>query len=277
VLACPVCGLPLAREARRFACARGHAFDVAREGYVNLLPAGRRDAGDAPEMLRARRAFLERGHYAPLADALASRTRGPVLDAGCGEGWYLRRLDAPVRAGIDLSRAAVRLAAQRDPAGTYAVAEVHRLPVLEASVGTLLSVFSHRSFAEFARVLRPGGRLLLVEPGTDHLRELRELLADDPRMRRERTERPQATGPLRVEDVERLRFRLDLDRAALAELLAMTPFALHAAAERRERALARGALAVTVDFAVTTLVRDGADREKPASVAAGGPFRSAGG
>jgi len=203
-------------------------------------------------MLHARRAFLERGFYEPLADVLAARASGTTLDAGCGEGHYLRRVDEP-HIGVDLSKPAIQLAARRDPDGLYAVASVHRLPVLAGSVDTVLSVFSHRSYPEFARVLRPGGRVVLVAPGPDHLLELRELLSDDPRMRRETTERPDADGPLRVVDEERLRLTLALGRDDLANLLAMTPFALHAPPERQAEVLALDGLEATADFVVTVL------------------------
>jgi 23S rRNA (guanine745-N1)-methyltransferase len=255
MLGCPACGLALVREAGRYACERGHAYDVAREGYVNLLPPGRHAGGDTDEMLRARRRFLERGHYAPVADALAERAEGTILDAGCGEGWYLRRLGGE-RVGVDVARTAVRMAARRDPAAVYAVASVHRLPVLDGAVDTLLSVFSHRSFAEFARVLAPRGRVLHAEPGPDHLREVRALLSDDPRMRRETAARVARDGPLRVAAEDRVRGSLDLDAESLTDLLAMTPFALHAPRGRQADVRAREALTVTLDVVVKTLVRD---------------------
>ena len=264
VLACPSCGLGLVREKVRYVCRRGHSFDVARDGYVNLLPPGRHPEGDSRAMLHARRAFLERGFYAPLADELAGRASGTTLDAGCGEGAYLRRIDGP-RVGIDISKAAIQLAARRDPGGLYAVASVHRLPLVGGSVDTVLSVFSHRSYPEFARVLRPGGRVLLVEPGPDHLLELRRLLSDDPRMRRETAERPDLDGPLRVAEEQRLRLVLPLGRDDLANLLAMTPFALHAPAERQRDVTARDGLEVTADFVLTVL-----EQEKSPPLAADG-------
>ncbi|CAA9520131.1 MAG: hypothetical protein AVDCRST_MAG79-146, partial [uncultured Thermoleophilia bacterium] len=194
ILACPRCHRPLERADGRLACPDGHHYDVAREGYVHLLRPGVRVAGaDTAEMLAARRSFLDLGHYAPLAVELAAlmAAHGPavarpeVLDAGCGEGYHLRRLGqvlaeesgvVTARTGVDLARDAVRRAARRDPEATFAVGTVHGLPVRSDVVDVALSVFAHRSFPEFARVLRPDGLLLVVTPGRGHLRQLRRLL-----------------------------------------------------------------------------------------------------
>src|SRR4051812_16725214 len=139
---CPVCHGPLREAERTWRCGEGHTYDVAKEGYVNLLithQRRQREPGDSVEMLRARRAFLEAGHYAPLRDALAERVPGgSVLDVGCGEGYYTRAVDTEVdRAqagvwGVDIAKEAVRLAARRGgPGHRFAVASAYDLPVLD--------------------------------------------------------------------------------------------------------------------------------------------------
>jgi 23S rRNA (guanine745-N1)-methyltransferase len=220
-------------------------------------------------MLHARRAFLEAGYYDPLKDRLnrlveetaESLNIGEVcvLDAGCGEGFYLRRLQqvaaerqSMIRCGVDISRDAIRLAARRDPGGVYAVASVYDLPLIAASVDVLLSVFAHRSFSQFARVLRRGSVLASVHPGPDHLVELRRLLSADPRLRREQTQRRVRCGPLRRIGCERLRYTIELaTQRDLANLLAMTPFAAHAPRSGQERVRSTQGLAVSVDFVIT--------------------------
>ena len=136
---CPICRAPLTRGERTYTCPKGHSFDRAREGYVHLLPANRknaRDPGDDKGMAAARHRFLSGGWYAPLREALCALAlehtgEAPaVLDAGCGEGWYTAGAyqalagagRAPALAGVDLSKHSLRWAARATPAGEFAVA-----------------------------------------------------------------------------------------------------------------------------------------------------------
>ena len=249
MLICPVCEQPLAREERGWRCPRGHAFDRAREGYVHL---GRsRQPGDTRAMLRARRAFLERGHYAPLAEQLSAlavaqyaalpsekRLLG-TLDAGCGEGYYIGQVQralaealpvAPPCFGLDVSRDAARLAARRYPAVTFVVADVRaRLPFASASLGLLLDVFAPRNPAEFARVLAPGGALLVVIPAPEHLAELRAALPllGVEAEKQQQVERRLGAAGFALHATHALNLALSLDASDLAALLAMTPTAWH--------------------------------------------------
>ena len=142
VFSCPLCGADLIREERRHRCPAGHSFDVAREGYVDLLPVGRRHSrspGDDREMVDARRRFLSGGWYQPLRDALCrlageSDAERPVLiDAGCGEGYYTAALSELVRsgggtaAGVDLSKTAAKRASRAAAASAYPIFPLERL------------------------------------------------------------------------------------------------------------------------------------------------------
>ncbi len=180
---CPVCRGGLAQVDRRLACAKGHSFDLARSGYVNLTP-GRRHApaggGDTRTQLAHRARFLARGHLDAIADAIAELAPGDgaILDAGCGTGFHLARIAerlAPrIAAGFDLSKEAVAWCARRYPEFGFAVADVWGAwPVHDRSVDLVASIFAPRNFPETARVLRPGGWLALVFPGRGHLQELR--------------------------------------------------------------------------------------------------------
>jgi 23S rRNA (guanine745-N1)-methyltransferase len=182
-LACPYCGAGLSEVDGALRCVRGHVFDLARQGYATLLPAGARGGGgDDAAMVAARAAFLAAGHYAPLTAALvAAAGPGPVLDVGAGTGHHLAAvLDAdPASVGLalDLSRYAARRAARAHPRAGAVVADAWAgLPVPAAAIGTVLDVFSPRNGAETARVLRPGGRLVVVTPAPDHLRGLVDVL-----------------------------------------------------------------------------------------------------
>src|SRR5690606_36977599 len=193
-LACPLDGDPLRSSGASWRCASGHSFDIAREGYVHLLPVQRkrsRDPGDSKAMVAARRRFLVRGFYQPIAAAVCRTVLGEpapegtihCLDAGCGEGHYLRALAAEAGdqwvlslAGLDISKWAVQAAARQARRITWLVGSNAGLPVQPASLDWLLCLFGFPVYGEFARVLKPGGQLLMVDPGPDHLRELREIL-----------------------------------------------------------------------------------------------------
>jgi 23S rRNA (guanine745-N1)-methyltransferase len=192
LLRCPICRLGLYARAGALACPDRHSFDLAREGYVNLLPGSRRRpaaGGDGSAQLRHRSAFLEAGHFDFITAEIAERLRHAgampagrdrhVLDAGCGTGHHLARIAAAlgrgtIALGLDISVTAARLAARGWSGMAFAVADLWSdWPVQDAAVDLVISIFAPRNFAEMARVLRPGGWLALVYPEANHLIELR--------------------------------------------------------------------------------------------------------
>ena len=190
---CPVCGAPLERESGAYRCPNRHSYDLAREGYTYLLPPNQKHSaapGDDKEMSAARRAFLSKDYYRPLRDALCAlavshTSQAPsILDAGCGEGYYTaglwEALGRPPLAGMDMSKQSVRLAARRVPEGEFAVASAYHLPLADASVGLVLNCFSPLALDEFRRVLRPGGRMIYVVPGAEHLYQMKAVLYAEP-------------------------------------------------------------------------------------------------
>jgi 23S rRNA (guanine745-N1)-methyltransferase len=188
-LRCPVCARALAPdpgEGRSVQCPAGHRFDLARQGYVHLAAGRARHRGDTPAMIAARQAFLATGGYdfiaAAVAGAAAGRT-GLVIDAGAGTGYYLARvLDAlpgTVGLAVDIAKPAVRRSARAHPrAGAILADTWQRLPVADGAAGVLLNTFAPRNGAEFARVLAPGGLLLVVTPAPGHLAELASRLGE---------------------------------------------------------------------------------------------------
>ena len=199
---CPLCGGALTRQEHRAVCPQGHSFDVARQGYVHLLPVNKMHSklpGDSREMVEGRRRFLEAGYYAPfrqelcrLAAACASQLGSPagegllLCDAGCGEGYYTAGLrEALPQAwvcGFDISKLAVKAAAGKYKSVEFGVASSFAIPLMEASVH-LLTVEQTKVFEaaeEFARVVKPGGFFLYAVPGERHLYGLKELLYENP-------------------------------------------------------------------------------------------------
>ncbi len=187
-LRCPACALPLVEVAGSLRCPRGHTFDVARQGYVNLSTGKVAHPGDTTEMVAARADFLSAGHYDFISTSLASAAVEAagraaataydlVVDAGAGTGHHLAAvLDAlPDTAGLalDSAKPAVRRAARAHPRSAAALCDTwRRLPLADHSAGVLLNVFAPRNGAEFNRILRLGGALLVVTPTAEHLAEL---------------------------------------------------------------------------------------------------------
>ena len=230
VLACPNCALSLQLSATGATCVNGHSFDRGRGGYFNLHVGGRLTAattpGDTPDALYARRRFLGAGHYAPIAAALASalgEPDGPVLDVGCGEGYYLSQLDLTDLYGLDVAKSAVQMAARLLPDAQFVVGSAYRLPVLDRSLAAVMSVFAPHPFEEFERVLRPGGRWVTVTPGPNHLQEMRPVLSgESERKAAERLAR-RAVEPEEAQSARRLEFQMELSAEALRDLFYMTP------------------------------------------------------
>jgi 23S rRNA (guanine745-N1)-methyltransferase len=226
------CRRPLTRRERDLACVRGHAFDLARSGYVNLLqPQDRRSArpGDSTAALTARRRLHERGVEAPLGAAIAALVTpaagDAVLDVGCGEGHQLAAMTAVSGAeghGLDLSVPAIDAAARRYPTRHWVVANADRvLPYADRSFALLTSINARRNPPEFRRVLRNEGVLLLVVPAPDDLIEVREHVLGEA-VERDRAERAIADfAPLfTLERRERIRHAARLDAAALRDAMA---------------------------------------------------------
>jgi len=241
-LACPVCGSDLGLSAGSLGCENGHAFDVAKQGYVNLLP-GRAKTGtaDTAQMVEARDTVLGAGYFVPLTRALVgladsavdADVPGCVLDVGAGTGYYLAELLAalPGRAGValDISKHAARVAARAHEHIGSIVSDVWGpLPLKSGSTALVVCVFSPRNAAEFSRVLAPGGALIVATPTPHHLRELVEGLGlltvdEDKPERLARTLEPdfEQTAEQTVEAP------LVLRRAEIAAVVGMGPSAYH--------------------------------------------------
>ncbi len=238
---CPLCHAPLYRNGGSYQCPQRHTYDIARRGYVNLLPghlAGQH--GDNRLMVEARRRFLEAGYYAPLRRAIGETvaalfptggdTPRLLLDAGCGECYYTEEVVGVLQKkgiscqalGIDISRNALILGARRHTGAALAVASLYHLPLADASLDLLYESFAPFCREEFTRVLRPGGHMLLVIPGKMHLYGLKEVLYDAPY---ENEEQDTAIPGFSLLSRQEISYPVTIQTAEeLEALLTMTPY-----------------------------------------------------
>ncbi|HEV2662326.1 MAG TPA: methyltransferase domain-containing protein [Ktedonobacteraceae bacterium] len=248
LLTCPICTTQLAQSNNTLICANAHTFDIAREGYINLLR--KQLPGDTKEMLVARRSFLERGSYQPLSDTLnqlanthlaGSTSPTNILDAGCGEGYYLGRLQQALAdrslqcVGFDISKEAIRLAARRYKQACFVVANLNeRLVLADSALHMILNIFAPRNPAEFARVLVPGGLLLIAIPEPEHLLQLRSalhLLNIEEHKQEKISE--QFAADFDFVTAADLSYTLHLKHAEIVQAVMMTPNYWHLSAEQR--------------------------------------------
>lgn len=231
---CPLCHAALQQNNTYLSCLNGHQFDRAKEGYVNLLPVQHkrsRDPGDNGEMIQARRAFLDAGHYQPLRDHIAQHlvalSPAALLDIGCGEGYYTHAFaeTAQQTFGLDVSKTAIRIAAKRYPAVQFCVASSQRLPFDDNSLDAVVRIYAPCNPEELARVVRPGGQVITATPGPRHLMELKGLIYDEVRLHAPHSE--QLPG-FRLAGEDALAYPMTLTGPQAVALLQMTPFAWRA-------------------------------------------------
>jgi 23S rRNA (guanine745-N1)-methyltransferase len=266
LLRCPHCGgrLELAEGAAR--CEAGHSFDVARQGYLNLLPGNARTgSADTAAMVQARAAFLGAGHYAPIAAAVAGAAGGGdrVVDLGAGTGYYLaavlERLPGARGLALDISKHALRVAARAHPRIAAVGCDAWAgLPLGDAVAGVAINVFAPRDPAELARVLAPGGTLVVATPNPGHLGELVAAVGmlTVPERKRERLAGKLGAlfEPVSETAVQR---ELMLGHGDLAALVAMGPSARHLSEDQIAERVAALAdpLAVTLSVTVASYRR----------------------
>ncbi|MBE6629853.1 MAG: methyltransferase domain-containing protein [Ruminococcaceae bacterium] len=257
ILKCPVCGAKMMREGNGLFClgARRHCYDFSKAGYVNLAPSKASGGGDDAALITARTAFLNGEHYGEVARELCRILQthipqGTVLDAGCGEGYYSLKMSREGMKvfGVDLSKRGITHAAKsgiREGADAFfAVAGIFDLPVADASLDAVVSLFAPVAEEEFLRVLKPGGILLLAGAGPEHLFSLKRVLYDVPYRNA-----PRADAPQKMENVmeSRVRYTFSADHDTLQHLFAMTPYFYRTSKEGIQRLSQRERLDVDVD------------------------------
>ena len=255
MLCCPVCGKPLRLEDKVWLCDKNHRFDQAKEGYVNLLRTNKSGdkIGDDKLAARSRRDFLNKGYYAPLKDGLLEFFKdktGTLLDICCGEGYYtssLAQLPGLEVWGFDISREMVRLGAKRGGAG-YFVANMASIPVADSSFDYCTHLFAPFNEGEFARVLKPGGKLLTVVPGRHHLWGLKETLYATPY---ENDEKLPETATLRWTETRKITANIRLETPEDIEaVFRMTPYYFHTSPADKAKLNGLQTLETPIEFVI---------------------------
>jgi len=273
-LACPIDGSKLVSDNKQWVCPNGHSFDIARQGHVNLLPVQHKRSkhpGDSKEMVVARTHFLDAGIYQPLAQKISGHVHTLMvdsdtfclLDAGCGEGYYFNHLYQSLSTsskdsnlsfiGLDISKQAILQASKRNKNITWIVGTNRQPPIVETSVDIILCVFGFVNFEGFAKILKPGGRVVLVDPGVDHLKELRELIYKKVK-HSESTDID--TEQFSITDSQSYKFKTgNIDNEMINDLLTMTPHLFRASKEGKAAASELTELDLTVDVVIRTLTK----------------------
>lgn len=276
-LLCPVCKQPLEFEDKVFRCEKNHTYDQAKQGYVNLLAIKNKSSknpGDNKEMIRARRKFLEAGYYEPLASKMIELILdlGPtgitVLDSCCGEGYYtaklmeVQELEIESSYGFDVSKSAIKAASRKYKDIHFFIANVQDIPMEDESVDIIQTVFSPLYSAEFERVLRDEGYLLVVSAGPDHLKELALKVYDDYKPHSYNPSEQLSSTFNRV-SLSGLKYKIELkDKEDLLALLKMTPYYWNTVAEKLKEIEALDNLNVTCDFSLSLFEKVGSEEEE---------------
>lgn len=259
---CPLCQTPFQQTNNTQICANNHHFDIAKEGYLNLLPVNAKNSknpGDNKEMMQARRAFLDTGGYLLLAEKLcdllktllAGKQQAQLLDLGCGEGYYTAQLadDLPEQFTInalDISKVAIRYAAKRYKHINFCVASAYNVPLADNSVDLLLRIYAPSLDSELQRLIKPQGYLVTVTPAPRHLYQLREKIYEQVNQHPEENQAP--PGFNKVQQIN-LHYPLAIDNPqVMQDLINMTPFAWKFNAQKMRDLLAEKNWEIECDF-----------------------------
>lgn len=269
LLQCPLCQASLSMADKTLRCSEGHSFDIAKQGYVNLLPVQHKKSlspGDSKDMVRARAAHLDGGYYQPIAERLAqiidgclSENPSPViLDAGCGEGYYLNfilgALNSPTAMGmgVDISKEAVLAASKRSKKIDWIVGSNAKLPIENHSVDVILCLFGFPCYEEFVAKLKPGGVLIFVDAGESHLIELRKVIYPEVRQSPSPTHEALLSMRCSLDSRCSLNYSVVLEsQHSIQNLLTMTPHMYKAPAAGKVAAAELNRIDVAVDATVT--------------------------
>lgn len=261
IFKCPVCGDILYKEEKTFKCEKRHSYDISSQGYVNLaMNQSGKTHGDDTLMVSSRRDFLSCGYYEKLCTAIkeaVAETNGKtILDAGCGEGYYTKRIgenDGVMVYGIDISKKAVAYASKvckDENFGTFCVGSVYDMPYVDNSFDTVVNIFSPLALDEYKRVLLSDGTLILAVPNKGHLLELKSAVYDDVRIKEETDD---SLDGFELVDKKKINYKfLPKDSKTISDLFTMTPYYYTTPASKRSKLEGITPFEITADFSVIT-------------------------
>ncbi|WP_096817240.1 putative RNA methyltransferase [Lactococcus fujiensis] len=273
-LKCPVCNRPLRQDERVFICPQSHSFDLAKEGYLNLLLNAKPTAGDSKAMMNARRKFLAAGYYEQLSNAVnlkisqaiaAQADAHAIVDIGCGEGYYLSRFQTQHPSeklqyfGLDISKLGIKMAAKKSPQIQWLVANFAHLPFMDHSADVILSMFAEYSVAEMNRICSDQGIIILVRAGDNHLIELKNVIYPEIH-EKERLDSIKPFPNFKVERQE-VTFKTTItNNEDLMSLLLMTPHYWKIKSEGLDNLKKLKSLTVTVSIEIDYISRNNSNQ-----------------
>ena len=243
ILTCPVCKEELKKIENSYHCKNRHSFDIAKEGYVNLLAVNKKNSkapGDNKEMLVARKDFLNSGAYNQLLEKILyiieqyNRTQSVILEAGCGEGYYISNIKNNLKDaqcfGFDISKEAIKLASKRSRDVNFYVASGYEPNIKEKSVDVLIVIFAPFAQDEYNKLLADDGICIVVKPNTNHLIELKNQLYDNIKQ-----VKPSVYNKFYIDSTYNLTYTFKPTEENLYNLFKMTPFFYRVSEEKKQK------------------------------------------